>query len=431
VYFHHQAGYVRWAREAGVRAWYSEAYPNWGEGPKLYLLLRLLWDPARDVDAVLDEWYRRAVGPAAAPLLAKYYAHWEAFWTKRVPASDWWSDRGQYLPFYRPEYLAAVDEAEIAESRRLLEAVVAKAQTADQQARARLLLRAFDYYEASALAYRAEVRPQPMPASEAEALAALEQAARAVAMAERRRHLALEVYPKDPVLQHPIPITGGHGRLLRGEGWAAGALWSLFGWVQAHPAGPVRARVASLAREGDGALVREHAGLLLRVADGRGRVVSQNPGFEAGKDPAADGWGRWVKQGTGSIVRTAAAARTGEAGLRCTGVARGGPNQNVDVTAGRHAAVAFVRCPKPLGAGATVTLAVIPRDADNRNLRGDLQTSLRPAPGRWTAMAVAGTVPAKVDGKAVAKVLLIVTVDGLAPAGVVDVDDVRLYRLAE
>ena len=431
VYFHHQAGYVRWAREVGVRAWYSEAYANWGEGPKLYLLLRLLWDPSCDVDAVLEEWYTRAVGPEAAPLLAKYYAHWEDFWTRRAPESDWWSDRGQYLPFYRPEYLAAVEEDEILQSRRLLEAVIAKADTPDRQARARLLMKAFEYYEASALAYLAEVRPQPAPADEAAALAALDRAARGVAMAEKRRRLALQVFPKDSVLQHPTPIDGRHGRLLGGEGWAAGALWTLFGWVQARPDGAVRQRLAAMARDADTDLVREHAGLMLGVADGQGKVLSTNPGFEAGTDPNANGWGRWVKGGTGSIARTALAIRTGEAGMRCTGVARGGPHQNVDVTAGRHAAVAFVRCPKPLAAGATVTLSVIPRDAENRNLAGELRTSLCPAPGRWIAMAVAGEVPAEVGGTKVAKVLLIVTVDGLAPADVVDVDDVCLYRLAE
>ncbi|MFO8012064.1 MAG: DUF4838 domain-containing protein [Phycisphaerae bacterium] len=431
VYFHHQAAYVRWAQEAGVRAWYAEAYPNWGEGPKLYLLLRLLWDPSRDADAVLDEWYARAVGPEAAPLLAEYYAHWEDFWTRRVPETDWWRDRGQYLPFNRPAYLAAVGEDDIAESRRLLEAVVAKADTPDRKARARLLLAAFEYDEASALAYLAEVRPSPAPDDEAAALGALERAARGLAMAGKRRRLALQVYPKDPVLQHPISIAGRHGRLLGGEGWAAGALWSLFGWVTAHPDGPVRERLEAMARGADEGRVREHAGLLLRVARGEGEVLSQNPGFEAGTDPHAEGWGRWVKGGTGTIVRTADAARTGGAGVRCRGVARGGPHQTVEVTAGRHAAVAFVRCPQPLADGATVTLSVIPRDGEDRNLGGALRTSLRPPPGRWTAVAVAGDVPAQVGGAAVAKVLLIVTVDGLAPADVVDVDDVRLYRLAE
>ncbi|MEA3366535.1 MAG: DUF4838 domain-containing protein [Planctomycetota bacterium] len=430
VYFHHQAEYVRWGYGAGVRAWYSEAYPNWGEGPKLYLLLRLLWDPTRDVDAVLADWYRRAVGPEAAPLLAQYYRHWEVFWTKRAPKSDWWSDRGQYLPFYRPDYLAEIDESEIAESRRLLEAVVANAQTPDQKARATLLLRAFEYYEASAVAYLARKRTRAASASAAEAAAALEQAVRVTAMAQKRRRLALREFPKHPVLAHPIPIDGRHGRLLGGEGWAAGSLWSLFGWVREHPGGRVRRRLESLVRDSESTLVREHAGLMLRVADERGEVVSKNPSFEAGADPNADHWGRWVKYGTGSLARSAEAARTGARGIRCTGMRRGGPNQQVPVEAGRYAAVAFVRCPDPLAAGATVTLSIIPRDADGRNLGDGLRTVLRPAPGRWTAMAVAGNIPAKVGDHTVARAMLILTVDGLGPDDVVDVDDVCLYRLA-
>ena len=429
VYMHHQAEYVRWAHEAGVRAWYSEAYPNWGEGPKLYVLLKLLWDPDGDTDALLTDWYRRAVGPEAAPALADYYAHWEDFWTRRAPASDWWRDRGQYLPFSRPDYLAAVTEEEIEESRRLLEAVVARTQTADQKARAELLLRAFEYYRASALAYLAEVRPTPAPTGEA--AEALDRAARALGMAEKRRRLALEVFPKDPVLRHPIPIDGRHGSLLGGEGWATGSLWSLFGWVQAHPDGRVRRRLAALAEDADAASLRDHAGLMLRVARGEGEVVSANPGFEAGKGTSAEGWGRWVKGGTGSMARTAEAARAGEAGMRCTGVARGGPHQTVPVTPGRYAAVAFVRCPKPLASGATVTLSIVPRGAENRNLPAALKTSLCPAAGRWSAMAVAGNVPAEVGPAAVEKVLLIVTVDGLGPADVVDVDDLCLYRLSE
>ena len=35
VWFHHMADYYRFGHEHGVRAMYAEAYPNWGEGPKL------------------------------------------------------------------------------------------------------------------------------------------------------------------------------------------------------------------------------------------------------------------------------------------------------------------------------------------------------------------------------------------------------------
>jgi hypothetical protein len=50
VYFHEMAKYYSYAFDNHVRAIYSEAYPNWGEGPKLYIALRLQWDPRANVD---------------------------------------------------------------------------------------------------------------------------------------------------------------------------------------------------------------------------------------------------------------------------------------------------------------------------------------------------------------------------------------------
>ncbi|HCU33987.1 MAG TPA: hypothetical protein DGT21_00660, partial [Armatimonadetes bacterium] len=63
-----------------MKAHYAEIYPNWGEGPKPYIHLKLWWNPDRDVDALLDEWYVRCVGPDAAASLKQYYAIWERFW---------------------------------------------------------------------------------------------------------------------------------------------------------------------------------------------------------------------------------------------------------------------------------------------------------------------------------------------------------------
>jgi len=146
VWFHHMADYYRFGHANGVRALYAEAYPNWGEGPKLYVSLKLQWDPARDVDALLDEWFTRCVGKEAAPYLAQYYAHWEDFWTRRILDSKWFTETGQYLSFYSPYYLTDVSLDEIDESRQLLEATLAKAGTQKQQARAQLLFDAFEYY---------------------------------------------------------------------------------------------------------------------------------------------------------------------------------------------------------------------------------------------------------------------------------------------
>ncbi len=98
--------YLRFANEAGVVAYYAEHYPTaeWREGPKLYVLFKLLWDPTRDVDAILDEWCRVAVGDDAAPHLAAYFAFWEQFWTQRVPHTAWFQigrKRTVYLKYYK------------------------------------------------------------------------------------------------------------------------------------------------------------------------------------------------------------------------------------------------------------------------------------------------------------------------------------------
>jgi hypothetical protein len=140
VYFGVMRDYLRYAREHRVKALYAEAYPGWHEGPKLYLALRLQWDPDLDAAAVLDDWYRAAVGPAAAPHLAEYFAFWERYWTERVPASVWFTNPttfdGTYLPYRDRRYLDGLTPADLERCRGLLGEALAKAGTPAQKARA-------------------------------------------------------------------------------------------------------------------------------------------------------------------------------------------------------------------------------------------------------------------------------------------------------
>ncbi len=140
-YPHLMAEYLRFGRRNGVVAYYAEAYParRWTEGPKLYVLLRLLWNPGIDVDAVLDDWYRCAVGPKAAPALAAYYRFWEEFWMKRVPQTAWFRESAKaacYLLFYRTDYLTALRPGDVEKLDSWMEQVVSRADTPDRKARA-------------------------------------------------------------------------------------------------------------------------------------------------------------------------------------------------------------------------------------------------------------------------------------------------------
>ena len=141
VYFHKMAEYLRYGYEHNVRHYYAEAYPaaDWHEGPKLFVLLKLLWNPYRDVDAILEDWYRAAVGPEAAPYLAEYFSVWEGFWTKRVPGTAWFSKNGdrQYLDFNSNAYLEVLKPEDIVRCEALLTKVVAAAGDEMERARAR------------------------------------------------------------------------------------------------------------------------------------------------------------------------------------------------------------------------------------------------------------------------------------------------------
>lgn len=197
VYFHAMADYYRYGYEQGVRAVYAEAYPNWGEGPKLYIALKLLWNPYLDVDELLNDWNEKCVGKEAAPHLKAYYDLWEGFWTKKIPKSIWFSKGKQYLWFHEPGYLDLIDD-EISQSRDLLQKVVDKAETSDQIKRANLIFRALEYYEASVLAYQNKGKCTGLTALSFGNSCDLYRK-----MNEKRLSL-LNEFEKDPILNHPI-----------------------------------------------------------------------------------------------------------------------------------------------------------------------------------------------------------------------------------
>jgi len=413
---------VCFAQAIGVRAMYAEAYPNWGEGPKLYVALKLLWDPRQDVDALLHDWYVRAVGPEAAAALAEYYALWEDFWTRRILKSAWFTQRGQYLRFYSPLYLADVTEQDVRRSRELLERAVRLARTDKQKARAKLLLRAFEYYEASALAYAGAGMKAAAPLrTESEALEALDRSLDRLEMARKRLGLVDE-FARHPVLVHPLPPS--RYPLLSGAGWCGSRFWGLLDWISRSQR--VRARLEQLAKTAPRD-ARRQARAALTVADGKAKPVSSNPSFESAAGRWAKGWSRWIKWGVGTMDVSAAAARTGKLGVACRGVKRGGPHQTFEIKPGYYAAVAYFRVPKAIRSNGTVTLNMTPLDENGKNLP-EIAHSVRVTAGPWTRVAVAGEIPAELRGKLVRRVRLIVVVDGFEPGEEIYLDDVAMYR---
>ncbi len=424
VWFHKMADYYRYGHAQGVRALYAEAYPGFGEGPKLYVSLKLQWDPEQDVDRLLRDWYVRTVGAKAADDLAAYYAHWEDFWTRRVLESKWFTKHGQYRAFNSPTYLADVTEEDVAKCRRLMDAVVQKAETPKQKARAKLLALAWDYYEASAVAYRSNSKTDVQAVeTEADALAMLDRAARALEMGRKRRALLMEEFPKHPALRHVINFE--RYPRLRGDDWGAAQLWPTFDWAGCGKA--VRDRLVELAASPVEA-VSLPAKTMLQLLDKTAKPCSKNPSFEDPKGRWPADWSPWVKWSTGRLTASPAAARTGKQGVLSKGMKRGGPNQLVAITPGRYAAVAFVRVPQAPKGSATISLNITLRDEKGTNLT-TIGTTTAASACDWTRMAVAGSVPKEVRGKAVKNAMLIIVVDGFGADEEVHIDDVSMFRI--
>jgi len=382
VYFHEMADYYRAGYEDGVRALTAEAYPNFAEGPKLYVSLKLQWDPQADVDALLDEWYTLAVGPESAPFVKRYYEHWEDFWTRRILDSQWWTEQGQYLRFNVPTYLEDVSPDEIAQSREWLEAAVANAQTQEQRARANLLMRGFEYYEASAVSYPRQ-RPAPELATEEQALAWLDDIALRSEMAVARRRMSAEEFEGHPFLQHCFHID--RYPMISGQDWAARDLWTLFDWAARSEA--VRARIEELTAEGQPAGVRIHAQtMLLGLAPGEAGV-NANPSFEEGDGTPAAGWSMWLQDGVGTLTLSTEAAHDGEFGLLGEGIQYGGPMQVLDFAPGRYCLVARLFVPEGQPEGGFVDVTLYPLGEGNRNLAKSGTASITPTPGVWHTVA--------------------------------------------
>ena len=136
---------LRWHYQHGVVHYYSELFPGkeWTEGPKVYLILKLLWDPDCDPDAVLQDWYNCAVGEKAAPLLKQYFDNLEQFWLNGAPKSDWFKALRVYSEYGKSDYLAEYRPEALAESERLLKEVVRLAGSPAQKARAEYFLKLF------------------------------------------------------------------------------------------------------------------------------------------------------------------------------------------------------------------------------------------------------------------------------------------------
>src|SRR5690606_26536861 len=126
-------------------------YPNWGEGPKVWLLSKLLWNPYQDVDSLLNTWYVKFAGEQAAPKLKEYYELWEKFWREDIQKSEWYNDTSQYLPLTNLRYILDIPNSYIEKSDALLTTAYNSAKLSIHKERIAKMRRMWDIYKMTIL----------------------------------------------------------------------------------------------------------------------------------------------------------------------------------------------------------------------------------------------------------------------------------------
>lgn len=400
---------LRFGVTAGASGLYAELYPNWGEGPKPWVLARLAWDPAADVDALTRQWCALAVGESGADQLKAYFDVWEEIWTERIITGSWFVPGSTYQNFTLPTYLAEVTEADLARAQTHLDAASAAAVTPQQQARAGLLQRVAEFYRTSVISYPREIA---VPGTTADALTILEdQVAHAEirTTAAQRRTALLAEFRTDPVLKPGIDPANYSTNSWSGAN--ASALWALVVHLKRNEptGGPVTARAQHLAATADTAAGRAFAASIARAA--ATPQVLANPSFEEVDPVDAGQSAAWVvlprHTGTRAVQRDTTVAESGGASCRVTGTGWGGPMQTVAAVVGAARLSLRYRCQASSGAG-SVQLAIDLSDATGARI-GTIRSAVTSLTrdGQWHELSVTGEVPAAVTGKPVASLSVV------------------------
>ncbi len=156
------------------------------QGPQYYLMARMAWDPMLDGEAVMDEYYRRAFGPAASSI-ERYFALMEQAHEAIVNLPGWRSSMGLVFGGTLSEMLQSVyDGALLAQADELLGEAEARVADAPERFRQRVaMIRAgLDYAEALLESFEVMARGNESDGKDREAVR------RAIALSAQREALA-------------------------------------------------------------------------------------------------------------------------------------------------------------------------------------------------------------------------------------------------
>lgn len=146
-YFKLMGEYLEYGYNNGVKHFVSEFYTNPLEGPKGWIVSKLLIDPSLDPNQLLEEWCVSAFGKQSSTDMVKFYKIWENFWVNDIPKSKWWTNSPTfpYLRFDNNSYISDIPVDYMEKSTKLLNQAYSNAVNVNQRKRLEELLKLWKF----------------------------------------------------------------------------------------------------------------------------------------------------------------------------------------------------------------------------------------------------------------------------------------------
>ncbi len=299
-YPHMMAEALRFYDELGAVAITNESWPTWWYcGPMMYARAKLMWDPQRDVDAILDEYYSGFFGPAREPMKRLYDRFEACMMSERE--GRWFYGIGsvpEQIALWTPQDLEA-SLADLAEARRLADAE-------PHAARVEFVARGFALTEAILREYwQAEQVREMAGLADVETDALLAELETLVRLTAQREAVM------DEVMQDEL-LSGIYDRLINER---AGRLTSWYGDISSATARGVTTlhsragdglaeRLRQIATEAGDSVARQFRALAWIIETPDAPNLCPNPGFEETEGAAPEGvdwvttdappgWSKW------------------------------------------------------------------------------------------------------------------------------------------
>ena len=210
MYLKQHAKMLRYLHQHGCVFYFGECEGfNSKEGPKIWLIHKLLWDVNADTEKLLTHWYRETAGEKAAPYLRKFYEFWEDYFQgTEIRKTPWFkSASSTYMTGSDVSHIYALKKGDLAKARSYLEKALESAETQDQKARIQKILHTYEYSEALMKLYAAEViPPEGKITSASQVLELLKEIPAILPYQEIKRKLSGEL-EKDPWASHYYRVS--------------------------------------------------------------------------------------------------------------------------------------------------------------------------------------------------------------------------------